>query len=206
MIRKSAVHGLMMKRGNTLISEDLLEEFFVCHIEKCKGACCVEGDLGAPLEAEELRILEEVYEKVRPFLSEEGKQAIDEQGLYVRDFEGDYSTPTVGGRECAYAIYDDRGNLKCGIEKAWEAGKTNFRKPVSCHLYPVRIRNNQFNTAVNYDSWHICNPACILGRELHMPVYRFLRDALIRKFGEAWYEELDRVAHERVKDREDPAD
>jgi hypothetical protein len=118
----------MITIDNTIISDDLAESFFVCNLEKCKGACCVEGDLGAPLEKEELRNLEEIYEKVEPYLSEEGKQAIREQGLYIYDDEGDFSTPTVGGRECAYAIYDERGILKCGIEQAYNDGKTDFKK------------------------------------------------------------------------------
>ena len=180
----------MIVIGNTLVSEDLADIFFVCDLEKCKGACCVEGDLGAPLEESELSLLEEVYEKIKPYLSNEGIKAIEEQGLYIKDFEGDFSTPTIEGKECAYAVYDEHGILKCGIELAYQDGKTDFKKPVSCHLYPVRVKKIHRHLAVNYDNWHICNPACILGRELGAPVYRFLKEALIRKFGEAWYEQL----------------
>ncbi|HBH24946.1 MAG TPA: DUF3109 domain-containing protein [Cytophagales bacterium] len=181
----------MITIDNTIISDDLAESFFVCNLEKCKGACCVEGDLGAPLEKEELRNLEEIYEKVEPYLSEEGKQAIREQGLYIYDDEGDFSTPTVGGRECAYAIYDERGILKCGIEQAYNDGKTDFKKPISCHLYPVRITKYEQYDAVNYDRWEICAPACNFGKSLNVPLFEFLKGALTRKYGKKWYEELE---------------
>jgi len=187
----------MIKIGDTLISDDVLEEFFVCDIEICKGACCVEGDLGAPLEENELDELKKNFNGIAPYLTEEGLREIEKQGLYVFDFEGDYSTPTIKGKECAYAICDEKGILKCGIELAYENGKSDFSKPISCHLYPVRISKNITNIAVNYDQWHICNPACILGRELKVPVYRFLKDALIRKFGKAWYDQLEAYARDR---------
>ena len=145
----------MIVIGKTLVSEELTDLFFICDLEKCKGACCVEGDLGAPLEESELPVLEEIYQKVKPFLSAEGIQAIEEQGIYVKDFEGDFSTPTIAGKECAYAVYDEHGILKCGIELAHQAGKTDFRKPVSCHLYPVRVKKIHHHLAVNYDNWHI---------------------------------------------------
>lgn len=192
----------MIVIGNTLVSEDLAGQFFICDLDKCKGACCVEGDLGAPLEENELHVLEEIYEKVKPFLSQEGIKAIEEQGLYIKDFEGDFSTPTIGGRECAYAVYDEQGILKCGIEMAYQEGKTDFKKPISCHLYPVRVKKLHRHVAVNYDDWHICNPACILGREKGVRVYQFLKEALIRKFGEAWYEQLAAYA-EKKGERED---
>jgi hypothetical protein len=190
---------MMIKIGDTLISDDLLEEFFVCDMEKCKGACCVEGDLGAPLEKEELEILEKNYEGIAPFLRDKGRAEIQRQGLYVFDFEGDYSTPTIKGRECAYALYDEKGILKCGIEIAYENGRSDFSKPISCHLYPVRISKNVTNIAVNYDKWHICNPACNLGFELKIRVYQFLKEALIRKFGIEWYNRLDEYAKEKNK-------
>ena len=187
----------MIKIGDTLISDDVLEEFFVCDIEKCKGACCVEGDLGAPLEENELDELKQNFNGIAPYLTEEGLREIEKQGLYVFDFEGDYSTPTIKGKECAYAIYDEKGILKCGIELAFENGKSDFSKPISCHLYPARISHNSTNIAVNYDQWHICNPACILGHELKVPVYRFLKDALVRKFGKAWYNQLEAYGRDR---------
>jgi hypothetical protein len=192
----------MIVIGKTLVSEEIADVFFICDLEKCKGACCVEGDLGAPLEESELAVLEEIYEKVKPFLSPGGIQAIEEQGKYVKDFEGDFSTPTIAGKECAYAVYDERGILKCGIELAHQAGKTDFKKPVSCHLYPVRVKKIHHHLAVNYDNWYICNPACILGREKGVPVYQFLKEALIRKFGEDWYAQLASYAENKKRTEE----
>ncbi len=183
----------MISIGNTLVSEDIFERFFVCNLEKCKGACCVEGDLGAPLEETELKVLEEIIDEVRPYLSDEGAKAIDEQGLYVKDFEGDFSTPTVEGKECAFATYDGNGILKCAIEQAYNDGRIEFRKPVSCHLYPIRVKKFKQFTAVNYDEWEICNPACHLGKELNMPVFEFVKEALIRKFGNEWFDKLEEV-------------
>lgn len=180
----------MIELDNVILSDDIREQFFVCDLEKCKGACCVEGDLGAPLEREELNILKEEYPAIAPFLTETGRREIEAQGTHVLDPDGDYSTPTISGRECAYAVYDERGILKCGIEEAYQAGKTTFRKPISCHLYPIRITRYADYEAVNYDRWHICNPACALGKELSIPVYKFLKEPLIRKYGSDWYNRL----------------
>lgn len=182
----------MILLENTVISDDIKDHFFTCDIGKCKGACCVEGDLGAPLEPDELPVMEEIAGKVKPYLSEEGRKELDRQGPYILDEEGDYSTPTIGGKECAYAIYDDKGNLQCGIEKAYNDGKISFRKPISCHLYPIRISRYDGYDAINYDRWHICQPACVLGTALMMPVYKFCKDALIRKYGEKWYDDLEK--------------
>jgi hypothetical protein len=168
---------------NTVISDDIAENFFVCNLDACKGACCVEGDLGAPLELEELEILKQEYSKIEPFLTEAGKQAIAEQGQYIEDWEGDYSTTTINDRECAYALYDERGILKCGIEQAYLAGATNFKKPISCHLYPIRITKYEGFEALNYDRWDICSPACSFGAKLGVPVYKFLKEPLERKYG-----------------------
>ena len=183
----------MLEIDHTLISDDLKTAFFVCDLSKCKGACCVEGDLGAPLEDQELEIMDAIYPKVAPFLSDEGNQAISEQGTYIKDCEGDYSTPTVEGKECAYAIYDAEGILKCGIEEAYHQGKIDFQKPLSCHLYPVRITSYEHYDAVNYDQWDICSPACNLGKSLQMPLYQFLKVPLVRKYGAQWYRRLEEL-------------
>ncbi len=180
----------------TVISDDIKDKLFVCDLEKCKGACCVEGDLGAPLEDDELPILEDIYEKVKPYLSEEGKQAIEQQGKYILDEENEYSTPTIDGKECAYAIYDEKGILKCGIELAYRDGKISFQKPISCHLYPIRITRYDDYDAINYNQWHICSDACVLGESLNVPVYKFLKEPLIRKYGKIWYDELVREIEE----------
>ena len=176
----------------TVISDDIADHFFVCNLEACKGACCVEGDLGAPLEEPELRILEQEYANIKPFLTEVGQAAIAAQGLYIKDWEGDYSTTTIDDKECAYALWDERGILKCGIEQAYLAGATTFKKPISCHLYPIRITKYEGFEALNYDRWNICNPACSFGEKLGVRIYQFLKEPLIRKYGEGWYGELVR--------------
>jgi len=189
----------MIVIDEAVISDDLLEQFFVCDIQKCKGACCVEGDLGAPLEQDELDVIEAIYPEVEPYLSAQGKKAIEEQGPYILDEEGEFSTTTVNGKECAFAIYDEKGILKCGIEQAYQEGKISFQKPVSCHLYPVRITTYDTYDALNYDRWHICSPACDLGAGLRIPVYQFVKAALIRKYGSSWYSKLEKAASEHGK-------
>lgn len=182
----------------TVISDDIADNFFVCNLDACKGACCVEGDLGAPLEEAELKILEAEYNNIKPFLTEAGRQAIAKQGLYIKDWEDDYSTTTIGDRECAYALYDGKGILKCGIEEAYLAGATTFKKPISCHLYPIRITKYEDFEALNYDRWSICSPACAFGVNLGVRVYQFLKEPLIRKYGEDWYNELDREVESQL--------
>lgn len=195
----------MIKVGEVLISDDIREKEFVCNLDKCKGACCVEGDFGAPLLAEELPVLDEIYESVRPYLSEAGVEAIAQQGTHTIDDDGEYCTPVIGGRECAYAIYDKKGILKCGIEQAYLDGKINWKKPISCHLYPIRVTTKKNFEALNYHKWHICSPACALGKELQVPVYKFLKEPLIRKYGEAWYASLEEVMHETPPKKKKPA-
>ena len=186
----------MIELDNVILSDDIKEKFFVCNLDKCKGACCVEGDLGAPLEEEELKVLDEIYKHVEPYLSEEGKKAISEQGRYILDDDDDYSTPTIEGKECAYAIYDERGILKCGIEQAYLEGKIDYKKPISCHMYPIRVSKYDEFDALNYDRWDICDPACDFGKELQVPIYKFLKDALTRKYGEEWYAKLEKLIAE----------
>lgn len=181
---------IMIKVGEILVSDDIREKEFVCNLEKCKGACCVEGDFGAPLDPGEIEILEEIYPAVKPYLSKEGIEVIEREGTHTIDDEGELCTPVIGGRECVYAVYDKKGILKCGIEQAYNDGKVGWKKPISCHLYPIRVTTKKSFEALNYHKWHICSPACALGKELQVPVYKFLKDPLIRKYGEAWYEEL----------------
>ncbi|GAB3172989.1 DUF3109 family protein [Telluribacter humicola] len=188
----------MILIDNTCISDDIGDQFFVCNIEKCKGACCVEGDSGAPLEPEELPILEQIYPHVEPYLTEAGKQVIAKEGVYTKDWEGDLVTPVIDGKECAYAFYDQKGTLKCGIEAAYNDGKIDYKKPISCHLYPIRITKYDQYHALNYDRWHICNSACSLGQDLGVPLYKFLKEPLIRAYGEAWYEQLVQEVEERT--------
>ncbi|HMO41352.1 MAG TPA: DUF3109 family protein [Saprospiraceae bacterium] len=180
-----------------LISDDLIQEAFVCNLKACKGACCQEGDYGAPLEEAEMTVLQQIYADVAPFLTPAGRAAIEAQGVYTW-FDGpdDYGTPLIDGGPCAYMTRDALGIAQCGIELAWRAGATDFRKPISCHLYPVRItpRGDQQMEIINYERWDICSAACTLGAELQMPVYQFVREALIRKYGEAFYEALHATA------------
>lgn len=185
--------SVMIIVDNAVLSDDLKDNFFVCNLEKCKGACCVEGDLGAPLNEDELAKVDEVVELVKPYLSEEGRQVIEEQGPYILDEEGDYSTTTINNKECAFAFYDERKILKCGIEQAYLDGKIDYKKPISCHLYPIRITKYDHYDALNYDRWDICSPACELGDQLKVPVYKFLKEPLIRKYGEDWYQQLEKT-------------
>jgi hypothetical protein len=181
----------MILVGQAVISDDVKENFFVCDLEKCKGACCVEGDAGAPLADEETRILDDIYPLVKNYLTEEGIEAIEREGTWVRDWDGEKVTPTIGDNgACAYALTDERGILKCGIEQAYLDGKVTYKKPISCHLYPIRITKYDDFDALNYDRWDICSAACVLGNRLGVPVYKFLKEPLIRKYGEDWYAEL----------------
>jgi len=180
----------MIEVGHVILTDDIKDEYFVCDLAKCKGACCVEGDLGAPLNDDELEIMEDIYPEVEPYLSEKGRKVIEKQGIYVFDKDDEFSTPTIGSKECAYAIYDDAGILKCSIEQAYLNGKINYQKPISCHLYPLRVSRYETFEAVNYDHWHICKDACSNGLSLQVPLYKFLRQPLVRKFGEDWYKEL----------------
>ncbi|MBT0549922.1 DUF3109 domain-containing protein [Riemerella anatipestifer] len=186
----------MIQIEDKLISEDLFSEEFVCNLNKCKGACCIEGDAGAPLEQSEVKILEDIYPKIKSYLRPEGIKAIEEQGTSVEDFEGDLVTPLIDNRDCAYVIFDENGITKCGIEKAYEEGAIDWQKPISCHLYPIRITEYSTFTAFNYHEWKICSDACALGKELKVPVYKFLKTPLIRKYGEGFYQTLTEAAEE----------
>ena len=190
----------MIQIDDKLISEDLFSEEFVCNLAKCKGICCVEGDAGAPLDEDETKILDEIYPKIKSYLRPEGIQAIEEQGTYTLDFEGDLVTPLVNNAECAYVIFDEKGYTKCAIEKAYEEGVIDWQKPISCHLYPIRITEYSNFSAINYHEWDICSDACTLGKELGVKVYQFLKKPLIRKYGEEFYQTLSEAAEEWEKE------
>lgn len=185
----------MFQLGKTIVSEAILENQFVCNLSACHGACCVDGDAGAPLLESELEILERIYPDVKPFLRPEGIAAIEAQGTFVVGTDGTLETPLIDERDCAYVIFDGKTAL-CGIEQAYNQGVIDWKKPVSCHLYPVRVKDFSEFAAVNYDEWDICDPACVLGAELKVPVYKFVKEALVRRFGQAWYDELEKVAAE----------
>ncbi len=186
----------MFQLGKTIVSEDIIAKDFVCNLSACKGACCIEGEAGAPLTQEEVGILKEIYPKVKPFLRPEGIASIEKQGTHIETDFDELETPLVEGKECAYVTFTDKGIASCGIEDAFNAGAIDFRKPISCHLYPIRIQEYSEFSAVNYHRWPICDDACTLGKELQVPVYKFVKAALIRKFGENWYTELEKVASE----------
>lgn len=185
----------MIQIGDTIISLDIFEKKFCCDLAACKGICCVEGDSGAPLEAGEAEEIRENYEKIKPYMKPEGVATVEEQGFSVIDIEGDLVTPLIGGRECAYII-EENGCSWCAIEKAWSRGESSFRKPISCHMYPIRVKQYQNYEAMNYDQWTICACARLKGEQEGIPVYVFLKDALIRKYGEEWYEQLCYAARE----------
>lgn len=182
----------MIQIGDTVVSELLLDNKFICNLEACKGACCIEGDAGAPLDEEELQELVDVFPHVKPYLSEKAIAALEEN-LYTIDGDGDYVTQLVDGKECAFVSFKEDGTTQCSIEQAHKDGKTDFKKPISCHLFPVRLNEYKDFTAVNYAYWDICDDACILGEKLGVPTYKFLKEPLIRKFGEKWFEELTLV-------------
>ncbi len=184
----------MIQVGELLVSEDLFDVHFVCDLEACKGACCVEGDSGAPLREDELGILEEIQHIVKPFLPESGIKALEKEGAWVMDSDGDFVTPLVDGKHCAYTVFSDDGKAHCGIELAWKAGKSEFQKPLSCHLYPIRVQKLADTEALNYHAWSICKPACVCGSKLKMPLYKFLKEPLIRAYGADWYSQLPDVA------------
>lgn len=190
----------MIQIDDKLISEDLFSEKFVCDLTKCKGICCVEGDAGAPLDEDETKILEEIYPKIKPYLRPEGIKAIEEQHTHTVDIDGDLVTPLVNNAECAYVIFDENGYTKCGIEKAYEEGVIDYQKPISCHLYPIRIKSYSDFDAINYHEWNVCSDACTLGKELNVKVYKFLKKPLIRKYGEEFYTILSEAAEEWEKE------
>jgi hypothetical protein len=182
----------MIQIGETIVSQVAFEHAFCCDLSKCKGACCVEGDAGAPLLPSEVPILESIQDAIRPFLRHEGLAALEAQGVAVKDHDGEWVTPLVDGRECAYVTFD-QGVAKCGIEQAAAAGAVDWPKPISCHLYPIRVTKYQDFDALNVHHWKVCEPACSLGQELKLPVFRFLQGALVRAYGPAWMEEAEEV-------------
>lgn len=191
-----------------LLSDEILETNFVCNLKHCKGLCCVQGDEGAPLEDYETKLLDEIYPKIKHRMRPEGIAAIEKQGTYTKNAKGELATTLVvegkekgEDQECAFATFDEKGVAGCAIESAYYAKEIDWKKPVSCHLYPIRVSKGVFET-INYDEWDICDPACSLGRELQIPLYQFLKEGLIRKFGEAFYYELDTVAKDWKKKNE----
>jgi hypothetical protein len=190
---------------NVLVSDDVIEAQFVCDLNKCKGGCCEDGDAGAPLSVKELETLNEIYETIKPYLTPEGIRWIEKHGRYNYDREYGWVTPTINGTICAYGLRDENGIIKCGIEQAYRDGKIGFKKPISCHLYPIIVREgkNGDYDRMNYEPRDVlCKPACKLGKKLKVPVYEFLKEPLLRKYGPEFYEALEAVALKVKEDRE----
>lgn len=178
-----------------LISEDILKEEFICHLEKCKGGCCVDGDAGAPLAKSELKEMKKVFKIIKHEMSPEALEEVKRVGAYTTEEEFGYVTPAINGGICVYGYEDAQGIVKCLIEKAFMEGRTDFKKPISCHLYPIRETKTQFMNALNYSPREtLCAPACDLGKQVGLKVYQFLKEPLIRKFGEPFYQALDTIA------------
>lgn len=190
---------MMIQIDDTIISMDLFEKQFCCDLSECKGICCIEGDSGAPLEESEVPILEKILPVVWDDLSEKSKEVIEKQGVSYVDIEGDRVTSIVDGCECVFTYMDENGVCKCAIEKAYREGKIDFYKPISCHLYPVRLENLRNGTVgINIHRWKVCKAAFELGRKCGLPVYQFLKEPLIRRFGAEWYEKVC-IAAEEIK-------
>lgn len=194
MRKRKIRRDMMIEIDDKIVSVELLKEHFLCDITKCKGICCVEGDSGAPLEASEVEELEREWESYKPYMPEAGVKAVEAQGFSVTDEDGDLTTPLVGDSECAYA-YSENGVTLCAIEKAWLRGECSFRKPISCHLYPIRVlKFKSGGEGLNYHRWSVCHTACEHGAKLRVPVYKSLREAIVRAYGEEFYEALDVAA------------
>lgn len=185
----------------TLISEELLDKKFVCDLAACKGACCEEGDLGAPLDIEEIDAIEANLKGIRPFMSAAGLKLLDQEGFYEAAPGEELVTTTIDGKACVFAIQDDTQTWKCAIELAHKAGQSDFLKPISCHLYPIRIEKLKNYEGLNYDQWDICSPACACGDRLEVPVFKFLKGPLVRKYGADWFDALEAVAAELKKSK-----
>lgn len=187
----------MIQIDDTLVSDDVLLEDFACDLSRCRGACCIEGDAGAPITDEEKAILEQIFPQVQAYMRPEGVRAVRQQGPWAYDpYDHAPSTPLVGGRECAYVYYDAQGFALCAIEQAFAQGRIAFKKPISCHMYPIRLTRILSMTALNYHRWDICRCACERGKKQGIPVYEFLREPLVRRFGADWYEQLRLTARE----------
>jgi hypothetical protein len=188
----------MIAIDQVLISDEVVQEQFVCDLSKCKGGCCEDGDAGAPMEKWELQNLNQYYEQIKPYMTSEGIAEVERVGKYIYDKEFGWVTPTINGAICAYGYKDKNGIIKCGIEEAYNDGKLDWKKPLSCHLFPIKTKRSKRDPDVEYVNYEpredLCKAACSLGKKLKVPVYVFLKDALIRKYGEEFYAALETAA------------
>ncbi len=181
--------------GNCLVSSDILTEYFACDYEQCQGCCCIIGDSGAPLEKEEEQLFKSEYNNYKEYMTQEGLRAIETQGYAVIDSDGDLVTPLVNNEECAYVSFDEERNCLCSVDKAYYCGKSKFKKPISCWLYPIRVSEFSNGTfALNLHRWNICSNAFEKGKKEKVLVYKFLREPIIHKFGEEFYSALEEAA------------
>lgn len=192
----------MIQIQDTIVSLDILEKDFCCDLDKCRGCCCVEGDAGAPLCDDEIAVIEQLLPVLRPDMTPEARAVVDEQGIWYYDPDGEKVTSIVNGKDCVFARTDHNGWCYCVIEKVYRAGKSDFLKPISCHLYPIRVKEFAARgeapamSALEYNRWDICHCARQLGKKMRLPVYQFLKEPLIRRFGQEWYDELCLTATE----------
>ena len=186
----------MLQIEDTIISLDIIEEAFLCDLSACKGICCVEGDSGAPVEEEEIEELKKALPFVWDDLSPQAREVIEKQGVVYLDEDNEYVTSIVDGKDCVFTCYDERGYCLCALEKAFRGKRISFYKPISCHLYPIRVAKYKGFRALNYNRWQVCQAAVLLGRKNNLKVYQFLKEPLIRKFGEDWYMQLENAAKE----------
>jgi len=193
---------MLVEIDDKIVSTDLFSEKFVCDLSKCKGACCVKGNGGAPLTGKEVELIEDNLEQIKPFMSQKGIQTIKDEGVYYLDEEDAPATKLIDKKECCFVYFDNSNTAKCSIETAYKSGEIDFNKPQSCHLYPIRIKEFTEFTALNYEEWDICAPACSLGQSLKVPVYKFLKEPITRVFGRSFFDELSKIDLE-LKKREE---
>lgn len=192
---------MLIEVGPHLVSSQILERKFVCDLNACKGACCIEGNSGAPLQLQEIDLIEDKLEQIEPFMRQEGKQAVQQSGIFYMDEDNEPVTTLVNGAECAFVYFDENGITKCAIEKAYREGKIEFNKPQSCHLYPIRVKKLHDKQVLTYEEWDICTPACACGSRLNVPVYKFLQEPINRVFGESFFDDLTLVAKQWIQSR-----
>lgn len=186
----------MIQIQNTILSLDILEKDFCCDLNSCHGCCCIEGDAGAPLDDDEVKIIEDLLPAIWDDLTPEAQDVIRQQGISYLDKDGDRVTSIVNNRDCVFARIDHNGMCYCTIDRAYREGRVKWQKPLSCHLYPIRIKNFGDFVGLNYHRWDICHCARMLGKKQHLRVYQFLKEPLIRRFGQAWYDELELTVHQ----------
>ncbi|MFN5032355.1 MAG: DUF3109 family protein [Flavobacteriia bacterium] len=192
---------MLIEVGEQLVSSQVFERKFVCDLNACKGACCIEGNSGAPLQLHEIDLLEEQLDEIEPYMRNEGKEAVQESGVFYMDDDNEPVTTLVNGVECAFVYFDEKGITKCAIETAYRDGKIDFNKPQSCHLYPIRIKRLHDKKVLTFEDWQICTPACACGEQLDLPVYKFLQEPIKRVFGEKFVDELALVAEQWILSR-----